>query len=36
MPDTIIFGIDGTPVDGNYQHALVWYRAPRRSDGLKC
>jgi HAD superfamily hydrolase (TIGR01549 family) len=30
MPDTIIFDIDGTLVDSNYQHALAWYRALRR------
>jgi beta-phosphoglucomutase-like phosphatase (HAD superfamily) len=30
MSDTIIFDIDGTLVDSNYQHALAWYRALRR------
>jgi HAD superfamily hydrolase (TIGR01549 family) len=32
MPDTIIFDVDGTLVDSNYQHALAWYRALRRYD----
>ncbi len=32
MPDTIIFDIDGTLVDSNYQHALAWYRSLRRYD----
>ena len=30
MSDTIIFDVDGTLVDSNYQHALAWYRALRR------
>ena len=30
MPDAIIFDVDGTLVDSNYQHALAWYRALRR------
>jgi beta-phosphoglucomutase-like phosphatase (HAD superfamily) len=30
MSGTIIFDIDGTLVDSNYQHALAWYRALRR------
>lgn len=30
MPLTVIFDIDGTLVDTNYQHALAWYRAFRR------
>ncbi|MGP8002099.1 MAG: HAD family hydrolase [Streptosporangiaceae bacterium] len=30
MTDTIIFDIDGTLVDSNYQNALAWYRAMRR------
>ena len=34
MPDTIIFDIDGTLVDSNYQHALAWYRALRQHDVL--
>jgi HAD superfamily hydrolase (TIGR01549 family) len=29
MPLTVIFDIDGTLVDTNYQHALAWYRAFR-------
>lgn len=29
MPDTIIFDVDGTLVDSNYQNALAWYRAFR-------
>jgi hypothetical protein len=32
MPDTIIFDVDDTLVDSNYQHALAWYRALRRYD----
>ena len=31
MPLTIIFDIDGTLVDTNYQHALAWYRAFRQN-----
>jgi HAD superfamily hydrolase (TIGR01549 family) len=30
--DTIVFDVDGTLVDTNYQHALAWYRAFRRFD----
>jgi len=30
MPLVVIFDIDGTLVDTNYQHALAWYRAFRR------
>ena len=32
MTDTAIFDVDGTLVDGNYQHALAWFRAFRRHD----
>lgn len=32
MADTIIFDVDGTLVDSNYQNALAWYRAFRRYD----
>ncbi len=32
MIDTLVFDIDGTLVDTNYQHALAWYRAFRRFD----
>ncbi len=32
MIDTIVFDVDGTLVDTNYQHALSWYRAFRRYD----
>lgn len=32
MPDTVIFDVDGTLVDSNYQHTLAWYRALRRSN----
>lgn len=32
VADTIIFDVDGTLVDSNYQHALAWYRAFRRYD----
>ncbi len=32
MADTIIFDVDGTLVDSNYQNALAWYRAFRRHD----
>ena len=30
MADTVIFDVDGTLVDSNYQHTLAWYRAFRR------
>jgi HAD superfamily hydrolase (TIGR01549 family) len=33
MPAAVIFDIDGTLVDTNYQHALAWYRAFRQ-EGL--
>ena len=32
VTDTIIFDVDGTLVDSNYQSALAWYRAMRRFD----
>jgi HAD superfamily hydrolase (TIGR01549 family) len=32
MPLAVIFDIDGTLVDTNYQHALAWYRAFRQHD----
>lgn len=32
VTDTIIFDVDGTLVDSNYQNALAWYRALRRYD----
>jgi HAD superfamily hydrolase (TIGR01509 family) len=32
MANAAIVDIDGTLVDSNYQHALAWYRAFRRSD----
>jgi HAD superfamily hydrolase (TIGR01509 family) len=32
MAGTLIFDVDGTLVDSNYQHALAWYRAFRRYD----
>ena len=32
MIDTVIFDVDGTLVDSNYQHTLAWYRALRRSN----
>ncbi len=32
MIDTIVFDVDGTLVDTNYQHALAWYQAFRRFD----
>jgi HAD superfamily hydrolase (TIGR01549 family) len=32
MIDTLVFDVDGTLVDTNYQHALSWYRAFRRYD----
>jgi beta-phosphoglucomutase-like phosphatase (HAD superfamily) len=27
--DAVLFDLDGTLVDSNYQHALAWYRAFR-------
>ena len=30
--DTVVFDVDGTLVDSNYQHALAWFRAFRRYD----
>jgi phosphoglycolate phosphatase-like HAD superfamily hydrolase len=32
MPLAVIFDIDGTLVDTNYQHALAWFRAFRTHD----
>ena len=32
MPYGVIFDIDGTLVDTNYQHALAWYMAFRQHD----
>lgn len=32
MADTILFDVDGTLVDSNYQNAMAWYRALRRYD----
>lgn len=32
MSAAVIFDIDGTLVDSNYQHALAWYRAFRRHE----
>ena len=32
MSAAVIFDIDGTLVDSNYQHALAWFRALRRHD----
>jgi HAD superfamily hydrolase (TIGR01549 family) len=32
MPLAVIFDIDGTLVDTNYQHALAWFRAFRQHD----
>jgi phosphoglycolate phosphatase-like HAD superfamily hydrolase len=32
MADTILFDVDGTLVDSNYQNAMAWYRAMRRYD----
>lgn len=32
MIDTVVFDIDGTLVDTNYQHAVSWFRAFRRFD----
>ncbi len=32
MPLAVIFDIDGTLVDTNYQHALAWYRAFRQQN----
>jgi HAD superfamily hydrolase (TIGR01549 family) len=34
MAAAVIFDIDGTLVDTNYQHALAWYRAFRRHGVL--
>ena len=31
MPQAALLDVDGTLVDSNYQHALAWYRAFRRS-----
>ncbi len=30
MIDTVVFDVDGTLVDTNYQHAIAWFRAFRR------
>jgi HAD superfamily hydrolase (TIGR01549 family) len=30
VADTVVFDVDGTLVDSNYQNALAWYRALRR------
>jgi HAD superfamily hydrolase (TIGR01549 family) len=35
MADTVIFDVDGTLVDSNYQHTLAWYRAFRRYDIIR-
>jgi HAD superfamily hydrolase (TIGR01549 family) len=32
MIEAIIFDVDGTLVDTNYQHAIAWFRAFRRFD----
>ncbi|MDX6319787.1 MAG: hypothetical protein QOD35_3187 [Nocardioidaceae bacterium] len=32
MIEALIFDVDGTLVDTNYQHALAWFRAFRRFD----
>ncbi len=32
MIDTVVFDVDGTLVDTNYQHALAWYTAFRHFD----
>jgi HAD superfamily hydrolase (TIGR01549 family) len=32
MIDAVVFDVDGTLVDTNYQHALAWFRAFRRFD----
>jgi HAD superfamily hydrolase (TIGR01549 family) len=32
MTDTILFDIDGTLVDTNYQHSVAWFRAFRQYD----
>jgi HAD superfamily hydrolase (TIGR01549 family) len=32
MVEAIIFDVDGTLVDTNYQHAIAWFRAFRRFD----
>jgi phosphoglycolate phosphatase-like HAD superfamily hydrolase len=31
MPRAAVLDVDGTLIDSNYQHALAWYRAFRRS-----
>ena len=31
MPATVVFDVDGTLVDTNYQHAIAWHRALRAS-----
>jgi beta-phosphoglucomutase-like phosphatase (HAD superfamily) len=32
MADAVIFDIDGTIIDSNYQNAIAWYRAFRHHD----
>ncbi|MBA3309669.1 MAG: HAD family hydrolase [Nocardioidaceae bacterium] len=32
MVDTIVFDVDGTLIDTNYQHALSWFRAFQRFE----
>jgi HAD superfamily hydrolase (TIGR01549 family) len=32
MIEAVVFDVDGTLVDTNYQHALAWFRAFRRFD----
>lgn len=32
MSAAVVFDIDGTLVDSNYQHALAWFRAFRRNE----
>jgi beta-phosphoglucomutase-like phosphatase (HAD superfamily) len=32
MIEALVFDVDGTLVDTNYQHALAWFRAFRRFD----
>jgi HAD superfamily hydrolase (TIGR01549 family) len=32
MTDALIFDLDGTLIDSNYQQAIAWYRAFRRHD----
>ncbi len=32
MIEAVVFDVDGTLVDSNYQHALAWFRAFRRYD----